>query len=467
MTPSPVPVPLPDTDQPSVPVLTDWSRSVSFRPRLYYRPQTVDDLKRCLSDLLAGRPWKPDSIRVPGSLHSTCDIVVSDAIIDIYDLPHTLEYDADFGAVTASANWRLHDFLIELSRCTPRGKSLCATGGTDEQTLAGVISTNTAPPTSRVTMFDQLEWVEFLTVGPDGTSVVERRVARTDPDFPAMVCSLGAIGIITRVRFTLIDEPYYHVVQKVVGLETVLKDLDATAKLYDFWRINWIPDSDEGLLWAATLINGKGDPAGDYPTDKSEGMIRIVMRALQSITHAGPVLDWPENLLLKGLALAFGTEENEGPLRNMIPIDRHSPLTVALSEWSFDPADTDRVLATCRDYYKKAKWPNLPIEIQLTKTDSHYMSPWNWPGLDRIIKFDFQYLTEDLSPAQITQISTHLDGLWRELEARNIPFKAHWGKINSLTYDRVKQIHQLDKFAPLIRTVFLNDYLRTRLLPTK
>ena len=151
----------------------------------------------------------------------------------------------------------------------------------------------------------------------------------------------------------------------------------------------------------------------------------------------------------------------------MIPVDRYSPLTVALSEWSFDPADTDRVLATCRDYYEKAKWPNLPIEIQLTKTDNHYMSPWNWPGLDRIIKFDFQYLTEDLTPAQIVQISTHLDGLWRELEARNIPFKAHWGKINSLTYDRVKQIHQLDKFAPLIRTVFLNDYLQTRLLPPK
>ena len=151
----------------------------------------------------------------------------------------------------------------------------------------------------------------------------------------------------------------------------------------------------------------------------------------------------------------------------MIPIDRLSPLTVALSEWSFDPADTQRVLQACRDYYKKAGWPNLPIEIQLTKTDDFFMSPWNWAGLDRIIKFDFQYLTDDLDAAGIAGISTHLEGLWRELERRNIPFKAHWGKINFLDYARVKKLHQLDQFAPLIRPMFVNDYLRDRVLPPK
>jgi len=461
------PIPLPDIDQPSVPMLTDWSHTIQIRPRLYYRPRSVDELKRCLTDLLAGRPWKPDSIRIPGSLHSTCDIVVSDALIDIYDLPHTLEFDPDFSAVTASANWRLHDFLIELSRCTPRGKSLVATGGTDEQTLAGLISTNTAPPTDRVTLFDTLEWVEFVTVGPDGTSVVERRVTRAEPDFRAVVCSLGAIGIITKVRFGLIDEPYYRVVQKIVGIETVLGDLARTAKTYDFWRINWIPDSNKGLLWMATLLPGKGNPLGNYPGDKSEKAIRFVMSLVQKLAHPGPVLDWIEDILLKILALTFGTQVNEGPLRNMIPVDRFSPLTVALSEWGFDPADTQRVLETCRDYYAKAGWPNLPIEIQLTKTDDHYMSPWNWPGLDRIIKFDFQYLTEDLDAAGIAGISTHLEGLWRELQRRNIPFKAHWGKINFLDYAQTRKIHQLDQFAPSVRPVFLNDYLRTRLLPPK
>ena len=121
--------------------------------------------------------------------------------------------------VTVSANWHLHDFLLALSA---HGKSISATGGTDQQTLAGVISTNTAPATPAHTLYELLEWVEYLTIDEDGQAVVERHVARADPAFPAVIGSLGAIGILTKVQFRLIDELYFETIQKIVKLKEVL-----------------------------------------------------------------------------------------------------------------------------------------------------------------------------------------------------------------------------------------------------
>ena len=135
---------------------------------------------------------------MPGSLHSCSEIVVSDAILDTSALPKTMEFEAADAAVVASANVTLHEFLAELGR---RGKSVTATGGTDHQTLAGLISTGTAPASSRHALYELLEWVELVAVDAASGHAVERRISRGDADFPAVVCSLGLLGVLTRVRF--------------------------------------------------------------------------------------------------------------------------------------------------------------------------------------------------------------------------------------------------------------------------
>ncbi len=157
-----------------------------------------------------------------------------------------------------------------------------------------------------------------------------------------------------------------------------------------------------------------------------------------------------------------------GPLRNMLPVDRRAPLHVAMAEWSFNPADLERLLQSCRDYFHQNRWPNLPIEIELSKTDNYFMSPWNWPSLDYIVKFNFMYLT-DVSQAggEKEQILAHLHGLWQHLIQAGIPFKAHWGKINFMDHSFVRSHYQLDRFTPFICPIFLNPYLAQRLLPAE
>ena len=442
------------------PIFQDWAQLVTFQPQLYFRPQTLQELKGFLQAVSAG-VFGSRTPRVLGSMHSCSEICVSDAIIDVSDLPRTIEFNDDHSVVTVSANWRFHDFLLALSAY---GKSISATGGTDEQTLAGIISTNTAPASPHTTIYELLEWVEYITLDEDGGTVVERRVTQDDSAFRGVIGSLGAIGILTRVQFRLVDELYFETVQKIMKLKDVLSDLGATSSQYDFWRIDWIPDSDHGLVWAAKKIaKGEAEAEGDYPVDQAETILMRIFNVFDQVESAGPLLDGAMRLLYTGLALTYGEIKVSGPLRTMLPVDRRAPLHVAMAEWGFNPADLNRLIESCKTYFKQNGWPNLPIEIELTKTDNYWMSAWNWPGLEYIVKFNFMYLTDVIeTEGERNRLFAHLQGLWAHLQEDGIPFKAHWGKINFMDPAFVRRNFDFEALKPLIRPVFLNPYLTDR-----
>jgi FAD/FMN-containing dehydrogenase len=445
------------------PAMEDWGQLISFRPDLVLQPTSLDELKAMLERIHRGE-LGDGRVRVSGSLHSCSEIVVSGAILQTSALPKTIDFEAGDEAVVASANVTLHEFLAELGR---RGKSVTATGGTDHQTLAGLISTGTAPASSRHALYELLEWVELVTVDAATGGAVERRISRGDTDFPAVVCSLGLLGVLTRVRFRLVDEVYFSVVQKVVHLDDVLADLDATSAEYDFWRINWMQKSEKALLWAATAVpREQSKPDGDYPSDRSEHVLDVVFKVLDKLTDTGPLLTAPLELVYDLLAITYKDSHDTGPLRNMLPVDRRAPLHVAMAEWSFRPEDVNRVIGECQGYFESHGWPNIPTEIELTRVDGSLMSAWNWEGLPYIVKFNFMYLTEVCTePGEKEAIYAHLRGLWEHLEAAGVPFKAHWGKINFIDPEFTRRNHGFDAFRPLISPMFMNDYLVDRIGP--
>jgi FAD/FMN-containing dehydrogenase len=441
--------------------IEDWAQLISFRPELVLRPTSVDELKTMLERIHRGELGN-GVVRVPGSLHSCSNIVVSEALLDTSGLPKAIEFDAGDQAVEASANVTLHEFLAELGR---HGKSVTATGGTDHQTLAGLISTGTAPASSRHALYELLEWVELVSVDPGNGRALERRISRGDADFPAVVCSLGLLGVLTRVRFRLVDELYFDVVQKIVDLDDVLADLEATSAKYDFWRVNWAPKSDKALLWAATAVpREQSKPNGDYTTDRSEQLLDVVFRVLDKLAETGPLLSGTLEVVYDVMAFTYSPSHATGPLRNMLPVDRRAPLRVAMAEWSFRPQDVHTVLGECRQYFDGHGWPNIPTEIELSRVDGSHMSAWNWEGLPYTVKFNFMYLTEVCTePGEKAAIYAHLRGLWQHLESAGVPFKAHWGKINFIDPDFVQRNHEFQAFRPLISPMFMNHYLSERI----
>jgi FAD/FMN-containing dehydrogenase len=179
-----------DVNAPTGPVIEDWAQLISFRPDLVLRPSSINQLKAMLERIHQGALGN-GVVRVPGSLHSCSKIVVSDVVLDTSSLPKAMEFDAANAAVVASANVTLHEFLGELAR---RGKSVTATGGTDHQTLAGLISTGTAPASSRRSLYELLEWVELVTIDAATGRAVERRVSHGDADFRRSCAHWGCSG---------------------------------------------------------------------------------------------------------------------------------------------------------------------------------------------------------------------------------------------------------------------------------
>jgi hypothetical protein len=447
----------------TAPVVADWGKVLAFTPGSYFTPRSMDELKALLTAYLIPAGSHPP-LRVLGGLHSCSDIYRADVVIDTTKLPLEFQADAATGQVTASAFMHAHDFL---HRAAQAGLSLTALGGTDAQTLAGLISTNTAGATVNHSVYETLNWVEFLAPpppGPGGGGLQTVRINSTDPNFAGAICSLGLIGFMTRVGFTLPKQLFYQGTFQAASLQSVLGDLAKTTQTYDFWRIEWLPPGDDqGLLWTAQPIPQPNDPNGDYPVDGTENLLSLLMGLDQAILSNGPFLNLPLSAAYAYLIGNYTTTTASGPMRNIIPCDRLAPLHVAMAEWSFAPADLPQVMSVCTSYFTANQWPNLPIEIECTRTDSYWMSAWNWPGLPYIVKLNFQYLTDYLTDADKVTMIRHLQGLWNALVAAGITFKAHWGKINFLTPETTAKLYQLQSFRPMIQPGLMNPYLQQRL----
>jgi FAD/FMN-containing dehydrogenase len=453
---------VPAAPERTVPVLQDWAQLVRISPRLYYRPADWSSVGPFVARVASGELGL-DRLRVPGSLHSCSNIADTDqAMLDLTDLPRTMDWDPGDSGVTVSANWPLRDFLAALSA---RGKSITATGGTDEQSLAGLISTNTAPATPAHTVYELVDWIEYVTLDEAG-SPRTRKVASGEPAFGGVMCSLGAIGVITRVHFKLVDELFFQTTQVIADVDDLVLDLDATSRKYLFWRVMWIQATNKGLLWAANPIaKSQAAPNGDYPPDAAEHWLLVAFKLMQQLDHTGARMNWMEHLLLEALELFYRKPQVfTGPMRNMLPVDRSAALRVGMAEWSFDPKDVAAARGAMAEYFSKNRWPNLPIEMELTKTDDYFMSPWHWPGLPYIVKFNFQYLLDVCrTPADLADLNTHLRGCWDYLNQKGLAFKAHWGKLNFLDPATVRRRYQLDQFRPMVNPAFVNPYLADRL----
>lgn len=435
--------------------ISDWARMVNFSPYAYFRPQTFDQLKSILATLVADEA-NFGRIRVVGGQHSCSEIFQSDIVIDTAALP--LEFSVDGNQVVASAWMHAHEFLY---RASEHGLSLTALGGTDAQTLAGLISTNTAGATVHTSVYELVDWIEYLA--PVGAGLDVRRVCLTDPEFNALVCSLGCMGFISRIGFTLVPQLFFRGAFTLESNADILGDIAATNAAYDFWRIEWLPKNDsQCLLWSAKAL--KSAPIdGDYPVDQAEEFLENFVKKDETVPAEGAFLNAALDQSYQQLAKVYEPLVGEGPMRFIVPCDRRAGLRCAMAEWSFDPKDIVRVQDVCRTYFNGNKWPNLAVEIECTRTDDYLMSPWNWPGLPYIVKFNFQYLTLYLNDAGKAAIYDHLKGLWDSLNQADIPFKAHWGKINFLTPSDVAARYHWSKFKPYVHPAFVNPYLAQRL----
>lgn len=485
------PAPLPEVPEVDIPppkagsIYADWSRTVTFVPEKVLCPANADEIVKILQE-----QDEDKTMSIIASGHSCSRIYKNKTVITLdFMTGNTIEDISTsgedvFSVVKVPAQMTLRKMLVELGK---HGRSIPATGGTDEQQLGGVIATNTAPATKERTIYSGVVSIDYVT--KEGVKTV------SGEGLNAFICNVGILGVIISVTIQTIPDEGFRAIQRIRKVDDLLQIIvngnnyinneegDDTEE-YQFWRFNWLQKSNDALLWAARTVDTVEDrnyrADGDYVKEYRQPLDMDIYQRLADISSGGkPFYNDVIKVTFDAMKILYQKNPNGntfyGPLRNMIPVDRFANEDVfcVMAEWAFHPKEAFTIKKLYEEYFEEHEWPNLPVEVEYVKSDEYYMSPWNSKGIlhegkrtSFLIKFNTMWYalrSERMEPEFRSEIEEHAKGLWNKLKENGIAFKAHWGKVNFTTPDDVRNYYEWDKFKPFIQDQFVNNYMNERL----
>lgn len=249
--------------------MKNWAGNVEFAATRFVQPMSLDELRRSLAT--------ERSVHVLGAGHSFSKVADSPGLLlSLNALPGRVEIDPERGEVTLPAGLRLAEACGALAAAGWALPSLPSLLGV---TVGGAVATGTHGSGDSVpslaALVSGLEWIDaggdvhWTDVGSrreDGVSesgsasVSEGRVLEPALDPSGLVVSLGAFGVVTRLRLRII--PAFTVAQtvyeglpeaEVAGrLHEALASADGVS-LFTRWK------SDRSLaLWLQRWTGGAG-----------------------------------------------------------------------------------------------------------------------------------------------------------------------------------------------------------------
>jgi alditol oxidase len=225
----------------------NWAGNITFSAPSVARPTTVEQLQELVSSSAR--------LRALGTGHSFNPVADAPAMVSVADLPADIAVDERARVVEAGAGMTFHQLAQALAA---RGWALPNMGSLPHISLAGACATGTHGSGSALRCLPAYV-VGVELVRADGELV---RLDRDHPAFPGVGVSLGALGIITRVRIQVL--PAYSMRQQVqldVPLDAVLADVDSvmgsgrSVSLFSGWSEPGIVDS----IWFKTELEHEGE----------------------------------------------------------------------------------------------------------------------------------------------------------------------------------------------------------------
>jgi L-gulonolactone oxidase len=224
-----------------MPVVENAWRNVRFEPAAVEAPASVEDLQRIVREAAAaGR-----KVKAVGGRHSMNHVFrTSGVLVDLRRMNRILSIDRETGEIEVEAGLELGDAIAALDA---EGLHFPSLGSWHTQSLAGAIATSTHGSSLTHGSFSDLV-TEIEAVLADGSV---RRFTEGD-ELRAMRCSLGRLGIVTKVRMRvapafmlrcdIVSEPAEQGFAKVVE----------RARADEWVNMLWLPDLDEACTRTLT-----------------------------------------------------------------------------------------------------------------------------------------------------------------------------------------------------------------------
>ncbi len=420
----------------------NWAGNVQCRPAEIMKPASLNELAEAIcSSAKAGR-----TIRVAGSGHSYNDIVSTNGVLISLDKIQGIE-NVDLTANTATVwagtkLWRLGKPLWE------KGLAMINLGDTHAQALAGAISTATHGSGIKLgNISTQVEGFTLITA--DGK--IRECTRQDNPElFNATQVSLGALGVIAKVRLKLLPRYHLHEIRRKMKLEPVLAEIDKAIQAhrhYEFWY--W-PDTDRVSvrtrdMTAAPVTENVLKRFWEDIVLENWGL--IVISKLCDLIPA----------LADELSLLTARLDTEGE-----KVDRSyhvlaTPRMVRLVEMEYAvPAEAGpECLREIKRFIDKSEVPiNFPIQYRYVAADDAYLSPYY--GRDSALIDLQQYI--GLPYEEYFKAG---EAIFKKYRGR-----PHWGKIHYRTASELRELYpNWDCFHAIRKSLdpngmFMNDYLR-------
>ncbi|CAM0143094.1 D-arabinono-1,4-lactone oxidase [Umbelopsis sp. WA50703] len=221
----------------------NWANTFGCSPELYFEPSTEREIVEIV--LLATKNKK--AIKVVGSGHSPSDLALTnDYMISIHKLNRLLAVDSHNGIITVEAGMDLHTLHQILKN---NGLALSNLGSISDQSVAGVMATASH---GTGTAYGSLSTMiaDLTLINGKGERLFCS--ASSNPDvFEAARCSLGALGVITRMSLKV--EPAFNLEAKQAPakLQDVLQNWDTVINSAEHVRVWWYPHTQDCVVWRA------------------------------------------------------------------------------------------------------------------------------------------------------------------------------------------------------------------------
>ena len=413
---------------------TNWSGTIEYRSVRRVRPGSIEELRRVLAEAPA--------VKVTGSGHSFNRVADSENgwQLDLSGLAQPPVLGSDGRTVEVSGGMTYGALVPFLGQ---HGVALANLASLPHITVAGSVATGTHGSGARQpALANSVRAVQLMTA--DGEL---QWFDRSDPRFPALVVSLGALGVVTRLRLSV--EPQFQVRQDTfVGLSWAQLTASLGPILQSAYSVSvfgrWVGDGPDHVL-----LKSRMDEVRDVPT--VPGAERI-----GDTRHPS----WFSGELSEKVTEQGGTP---GLWSDRLPHFRmgFTPSSGAeIQSEFFVPFQHGAAAVDALLHIGERIAPALIVsEIRTVAADEQWLSPTS--GRDSV---GFHFTWRPDTPAASAAVDAVQEAL--------APFdpRTHWGKLFTYAGRLDAAYPRLDDFEVVRRELdpsgmFLNDFLRRHVLP--
>lgn len=422
--------------------IKNWGGTVKFTPKFIYYPTSHEEVV----DIVKKARQNHQKIRIIGSGHSWTNLVDTDYILislDEYQGIISLDKDNCTAVVKAGTKLKLLGDLLH-----EQGLAMENMGDINVQSIAGALSTGThGTGVTFGTLATQMLEITFVN-GLGETVVCSEHTNRET--FKAAQVSLGALGIITKIKLRLVPTYKLKYVSVKADLDDTLLNLDKYKQENRNFEFYWFPHTKTVQL---KFVNKTPEPPKNVGFAKKFNDVVMengLFGALSRFSRAFPKTA-PRISKISAWGVSKGTYVN------------HSHLIFATQRWvrfyemeynvpqeSF--INVMKEIEACVNEHQFKV--HFPIECRWVKADDIMISPAS--GRDAAYIAVHMYKGMEYKP-----YFEAIEKIFRKYNGR-----PHYGKMNTLKHEDFAELYpNWQKFMDVRQQmdpdqVFLNEYLQ-------